>query len=195
MPSAIPVVGRDGKTREMGYIVVDEPAGSVAQLGARSPRHLTRRARVRYRLPLSRPTAYRVPETGIGAKQLIERQALPLPGAAGPDRRRPAPPHPPPAGPQPGRRPRHRPPPPPRHRRRAGGGPDQEGIRPAPVLASDPPRVYTKEELLDTIWAYRGPSKTRTLDSHASRLRRKLDPQRGRFVVNCWGIGYRLIEG
>ncbi|HET7122167.1 MAG TPA: response regulator transcription factor [Solirubrobacterales bacterium] len=63
------------------------------------------------------------------------------------------------------------------------------------VLATDPTRVYTKEELLDRIWAYRGPSKTRTLDSHASRLRRKLDPERGRFVVNCWGIGYRLIDG
>jgi DNA-binding response OmpR family regulator len=63
------------------------------------------------------------------------------------------------------------------------------------VLASDPTRVYTKEELLDTIWAYRGPSKTRTLDSHASRLRRKLDPEHGRFVINCWGIGYRLIDG
>ena len=63
------------------------------------------------------------------------------------------------------------------------------------VLASDPTRVFTKEELLDAVWAYRGPSKTRTLDSHASRLRRKLDPEHGRFVVNCWGIGYRLIDG
>jgi DNA-binding response OmpR family regulator len=63
------------------------------------------------------------------------------------------------------------------------------------VLASDPTRVFTKEQLLDTVWAYRGPSKTRTLDSHASRLRRKLDPEHGRFVVNCWGIGYRLVDG
>jgi len=63
------------------------------------------------------------------------------------------------------------------------------------VLASDPTRVFTKEELLDSIWAYRGPAKTRTLDSHASRLRRKLDPEQGRFVSNCWGIGYRLIDG
>lgn len=31
--------------------------------------------------------------------------------------------------------------------------------------------------------------------AHASRLRRKLDPEHGRFVINCWGIGYRLIEG
>ena len=61
------------------------------------------------------------------------------------------------------------------------------------VLASDPTRVFTKEDLLDAVWAYRGPSKTRTLDSHASRLRRRLDPEQGRFVINCWGIGYRLV--
>jgi DNA-binding response OmpR family regulator len=36
--------------------------------------------------------------------------------------------------------------------------------------------------------------RTRTLDSHASRLRRKLDPESGRYVVNVWGVGYRLIE-
>jgi DNA-binding response OmpR family regulator len=63
------------------------------------------------------------------------------------------------------------------------------------VLASDPTRVWSKEELLDRVWAYKGNSKTRTLDSHASRLRRKLDPEHGRFVVNCWGVGYRLIDG
>jgi DNA-binding response OmpR family regulator len=33
------------------------------------------------------------------------------------------------------------------------------------------------------------------LDSHASRLRRKLDPEHSRYVINCWGIGYRLIDG
>jgi len=63
------------------------------------------------------------------------------------------------------------------------------------VLASDPTRVFTKDELLAAVWAYRGPSKTRTLDSHASRLRRKLDPEHSRFVINCWGTGYRLIDG
>lgn len=63
------------------------------------------------------------------------------------------------------------------------------------TLAINPTRVFTKEELLDSVWAYKGNSKTRTLDSHASRLRRKLDPDQGRFIVNCWGIGYRLIDG
>jgi DNA-binding response OmpR family regulator len=63
------------------------------------------------------------------------------------------------------------------------------------VLVSDPLRVFTKRELLEAVWGYRSPARTRTLDSHASRLRRKLDPEHGRFVVNCWGYGYRLIDG
>jgi DNA-binding response OmpR family regulator len=62
-------------------------------------------------------------------------------------------------------------------------------------LASDPTRVFTKEELLRDVWGFRSLGRTRTLDSHASRLRRKLDPEHCRFVVNCWGVGYRLIDG
>jgi DNA-binding response OmpR family regulator len=63
------------------------------------------------------------------------------------------------------------------------------------VLAGDPTRVFTKEELLREVWGYSNPGKTRTLDSHASRLRRKLDPEHSRYIVNCWGIGYRLLDG
>lgn len=63
------------------------------------------------------------------------------------------------------------------------------------MLASEPRRVFTKEELLRDVWGYRTLGRTRTLDSHASRLRRKLDPARGMYVVNCWGVGYRLVEG
>ena len=62
------------------------------------------------------------------------------------------------------------------------------------VLASDPQRVFSKRELLGEVWGYRTPARTRTLDSHASRLRRKLDPEAGRYVVNCWGVGYRLVD-
>jgi DNA-binding response OmpR family regulator len=63
------------------------------------------------------------------------------------------------------------------------------------VLATDPHRVFSKRELLGQVWGYRTPAKTRTLDSHASRLRRKLDPEHGRYIVNCWGVGYRLLDG
>jgi DNA-binding response OmpR family regulator/uncharacterized membrane protein (UPF0127 family) len=63
------------------------------------------------------------------------------------------------------------------------------------TLAAEPRRVFTKQELLRDVWGYRSMGRTRTLDSHASRLRRKLDPEGSRFVFNCWGVGYRLIEG
>ncbi|MFT3865204.1 MAG: response regulator transcription factor [Solirubrobacterales bacterium] len=62
-------------------------------------------------------------------------------------------------------------------------------------LASDPSRVFTKDELIRAVWGVRYPAgRTRTLDSHASRLRTKLDPERRRFVRNCWGVGYRLLD-
>ena len=63
------------------------------------------------------------------------------------------------------------------------------------ALAAEPERVFTKEELLRDVWGFRSMGRTRTLDSHASRLRRKLDPENGRFVINVWGVGYRLIDG
>jgi DNA-binding response OmpR family regulator len=62
-------------------------------------------------------------------------------------------------------------------------------------LASDPHCVFTKEELLREVWGYRSLGRTRTLDSHASRVRRKLGRVADdRFVVNVWGVGYRLLE-
>jgi DNA-binding response OmpR family regulator len=63
------------------------------------------------------------------------------------------------------------------------------------VLASDPIRVFSKKELLAEVWGYGSEAQTRTLDSHASRLRRKLDPDHSRYVINCWGVGYRLVDG
>lgn len=63
------------------------------------------------------------------------------------------------------------------------------------TLAGEPHRVFTKQELLRDVWGYQSMGRTRTLDSHASRLRRKLDPENTRYVFNCWGVGYRLVEG
>jgi DNA-binding response OmpR family regulator len=63
------------------------------------------------------------------------------------------------------------------------------------MLASDPVRVFTKDELLRAIWGYRHLGTTRTLDSHACRLRRKLGVHGDQYVVNVWGIGYRLVDG
>ena len=64
------------------------------------------------------------------------------------------------------------------------------------ALACEPERVFRKEELLRDVWGFRSLGRTRTLDSHASRLRRKLNAPvaDGTFVVNVWGVGYRLVE-
>jgi DNA-binding response OmpR family regulator len=62
------------------------------------------------------------------------------------------------------------------------------------TLARNPSRVHTKEELLRDVWGYRGAGRTRTVDSHASRLRRKLAACDGGrpWIGNVWGVGYRL---
>jgi DNA-binding response OmpR family regulator len=62
-------------------------------------------------------------------------------------------------------------------------------------LAAEPYRVFTKEELLREVWGFRALGRTRTLESHASRLRKKLRVDgEDSYVVNVWGVGYRLLE-
>src|SRR3954469_20486717 len=63
------------------------------------------------------------------------------------------------------------------------------------ALAADPLRVFSKEELLRDVWGFRSLGATRTIDSHACRLRRKLGVDGDRFVLNVWGVGYRLVDG
>jgi DNA-binding response OmpR family regulator len=63
------------------------------------------------------------------------------------------------------------------------------------ALAAEPTRVLTKAELLRDVWGFRTLGTTRTLDSHACRLRTKLGQEGDRFVVNVWGVGYRLVDG
>jgi DNA-binding response OmpR family regulator len=61
------------------------------------------------------------------------------------------------------------------------------------ALAREPRRVYTKAELLRGVWGYRTLGNTRTLDAHASRLRRKLaDAGAPGLIANVRGVGYRL---
>ena len=62
------------------------------------------------------------------------------------------------------------------------------------TLASEPTRVFAKDELLRAIWGYRSSASTRTLDSHACRLRGKLGVHGDRYIVNVWGVGFRLVD-
>jgi DNA-binding response OmpR family regulator len=62
------------------------------------------------------------------------------------------------------------------------------------ALAEEPDRVFNKDDLLRDVWGFRSQGRTRTLDSHASRLRRKLNPNgEPTYVLNVWGVGYRLV--
>ena len=63
------------------------------------------------------------------------------------------------------------------------------------TLAGDPERVFTKRELLQMVWDFRSPGRTRTLDSHASRLRQKIARHSDEaWIANVWGVGYRLCR-
>ena len=60
-------------------------------------------------------------------------------------------------------------------------------------LAAEPDRVFTREHLLRDVWGYRSYVPTRTLESHASRVRCKLAAAGlPGWVVNSWGVGYKL---
>ena len=56
--------------------------------------------------------------------------------------------------------------------------------------------MVTKEQLLRDVWGFQSPGRTRTIDSHACRLRRKLNARerQPRYVHTVWGVGYRLID-
>jgi DNA-binding response OmpR family regulator len=59
-------------------------------------------------------------------------------------------------------------------------------------LAREPTRVFARSELLREVWGFPAACSTRTLDTHASRLRRALAGDGHRWVLNVRGVGYRL---
>ena len=59
-------------------------------------------------------------------------------------------------------------------------------------LMRNPNRVYSREALLDTIWAMEYRSDIRTVDVHIRRLREKLEenPAEPQYIMTKWGVGY-----
>lgn len=55
-------------------------------------------------------------------------------------------------------------------------------------------KVATRHQLLQTVWGHRGSVLTRTVDSHISELRQKLepDPEQPRHILTVWKAGYRF---
>ena len=59
-------------------------------------------------------------------------------------------------------------------------------------LASNPNRVYTREQLLDSIWSYDYIGDTRTVDVHIKRLREKISDHEKWRISTIWGKGYKF---
>ena len=60
------------------------------------------------------------------------------------------------------------------------------------LLMRNANRVYSREALLDTLWAYEYRSDIRTVDVHIRRLREKLEenPADPQYIMTKWGVGY-----
>ncbi len=60
------------------------------------------------------------------------------------------------------------------------------------LLVFNPNRVYSRDNLLRTVWGYDYPGDVRTVDVHIRRLREKIEenPSDPKFVHTKWGVGY-----
>lgn len=60
------------------------------------------------------------------------------------------------------------------------------------LLAKNPNKVYSRENLLNLVWGYEYPGDVRTVDVHIRRLREKIEtvPSDPKYVHTKWGIGY-----
>ena len=64
------------------------------------------------------------------------------------------------------------------------------------LLASQPGRTYSRDELLDIIWGVQFSGYEHTVNSHISRLRSKIepDPSNPTYIIRVWGVRYRFAE-
>ena len=60
------------------------------------------------------------------------------------------------------------------------------------LLMMHPNKVYSREELLNTVWGYDYPGDVRTVDVHIRRLREKIEkaPSEPKYIHTKWGVGY-----
>lgn len=61
-------------------------------------------------------------------------------------------------------------------------------------MASHPGQVFTREQLMDSVWDYTFAGESSTVTVHIRRLREKIeaDPVRPRFIKTVWGVGYKF---
>jgi len=63
-------------------------------------------------------------------------------------------------------------------------------------FARHPGRVFTRSQLLDSVWGYGHDGYEHTVNSHINRLRAKIEenPAQPRYVLTVWGVGYKFAE-
>ncbi len=63
-------------------------------------------------------------------------------------------------------------------------------------FASHPGRVYTRSQLLDSVWGYGHDGYEHTVNSHINRLRAKIEKDSAKpdFILTVWGVGYKSCE-
>ena len=63
-------------------------------------------------------------------------------------------------------------------------------------FAENPGKVYTREQLLDSVWNIGFQGYEHTVNSHINRLRAKIetDPAKPEFILTVWGVGYKFID-
>lgn len=63
-------------------------------------------------------------------------------------------------------------------------------------MASSPGRVFTRDQLMESVWGYTFAAETSTVTVHVRRLREKVeaDPAHPRRLLTAWGVGYRFID-
>lgn len=61
-------------------------------------------------------------------------------------------------------------------------------------FVTHPRQVFTREQLLESVWGYQFYGDERTVDVHMKRLRRKLGTEAQNFFHTVWGVGYKFDE-
>ena len=84
-----------------------------------------------------------------------------------------------------------------RHEVRISGAPVDLTAKEFDLLlhfARHPGRVFTRSQLLDSVWGYSHDGYEHTVNTHINRLRGKIEPDPGepRFILTVWGVGYRF---
>jgi len=64
------------------------------------------------------------------------------------------------------------------------------------LFARNPGRVFSRADLLNTIWGYNFEGYEHTVNTHINRLRNKLeiDPSKPKYLLTVWGMGYKFSE-